>query len=143
MLGDYCMEEKSWAKWRYNVLNGVNTYAPRKSLNTSTTAGREYGSSCQQLFINVHNSSVQVGCVGRGGWAPFITSNIAAVFGLSLKGTAPVNTWVDVNRDQHTRNHSLRTSTITMAKEKISDSLLCVPIFKTSGAAHRGVKLLS
>ena len=69
--------------------------------------------------------------------------NIVAVGGLSLNGTAPVNTCIDTKRRFakaiHAADHLGRTSTITTAKEKISASLLSVPSIRTSGAAHRGV----
>jgi len=69
--------------------------------------------------------------------------DMAMAVGLLLNGIAPVNTCVDTKRGSakalRTVDHPWRTSVITIAKEKTSASLLNVPSFKISGAAHRGV----
>ena len=84
-----------------------------------------------------------VGCVGRGGRLPCVIYNTAMVDGLSLNGIAPVNTCIDTKCQLpiaiRAVDHPQRTSIMTMAKEKMSASLLNVPSVKTSGAAHRGV----
>jgi hypothetical protein len=70
-------------------------------------------------------------------------ANMAIIAGPSLNGTAPVNICIHTKRRwakvQHTTEHLQRTSIMTIAKAKISASLLYVPSFKTSGAAHRAV----
>ena len=68
---------------------------------------------------------------------------IAIAVVLPLNGTAPVNTYIDIKcrwaKTLHRIGHPSRTSTMTIAKEKMSVSLLYVPLLKSSGAVHRGV----
>ena len=61
-----------------------------------------------------------------------------------LNGIAPVNTYIDTEwqwaETLHRIHNPQRTSTMTIAKEKTSDSLVHGPSFKTSGAVHRAVR---
>jgi hypothetical protein len=61
----------------------------------------------------------------------------------SANGIALVNICIDTKKqsvkDLHTVDHPRRASIMTIAKEKISASLLYVPSLRTSGAAHRTV----
>jgi len=71
------------------------THEPRcedrvRGSNTCETPGRKRGSGCQQRWINIHNSSVQVVWVGREGRLPFIIS-VTVTSGLLLNGAVPVN----------------------------------------------------
>ena len=63
--------------------------------------------------------------------------------GVLLNGTAPVNTCIGAKQQWiktlHMVGRPRHTSIMTMAKEKMSDSLLCGPSFKTSGAVHLAV----
>jgi len=74
---------------------------------------------------------------------PCVMCNIAMVDGRSLNGIAPVNTWIDAKwrsaKVIHIADNQQRTSIMTIAKEKVSASLLYVPVVRTSGAAHRAV----
>ena len=51
---------------------------------------------------------------------------------------ACIDTKLDKRKADRQENHSLRTSIMTMANEKMSAFLLRVPPLKTSGAVHRG-----
>ena len=155
MLGGHWARENGQVERIDDVWNRTNADAPRKSLNTSTTAGRECGFSLQQWFISLHKSAVQSGCTGRGGWAPFIISNMAAVFGLSLKGTAPVNTCIDVRRRSGQmksfttclhHNHGKRENVCFLAMCPIFQDLWCCPsrgeTITVNGSIPYGIQVL-
>ena len=116
---------------------------PRKMLNTSEISGRKGGSWFQQRSISVHSSGVKVGCSGRGGRMPCVMYNTAMICVSSLNGIAPVKTCIDTKQGlagvTRTVNDRQHTSIMIIAKEKVSDSLLNIPLVRTSGAAHRGV----
>lgn len=64
----------------------------RRIPKASEISGRERGSRSQQRFINLHRSSVKVGCVGRAGRLSCVMANIAMADEPALNGIAPVNT---------------------------------------------------
>lgn len=67
----------------------------RITSKTSEISGRKWGSRSQQRWVIIHKFSVKVGCVGRGGRRLCIIANVAMGDESSLKGIAPVNTYVD------------------------------------------------
>lgn len=136
------MQEIGHVKEHRGYCDKIETYAPRKTFSTSEMVGREHGSCFQQFCINVHSSVVKDECFGLGGRVPPMMESMADVAGFPTKGTAPVNTWINVNRCLAQGRHKgcqRRTSIMTIAKEKISASLLYIPSSKTSGAEYRGV----
>jgi len=84
---------------------------------------------------------VKVGWIGRGGRSPLTVADTAARGGLSLNGTAPVKTFLQMNQVLQISILNLqRTSITTIANEKTSASLLNVPrLSKISGAIHRAL----
>ena len=121
----------------------MEAHVPRKMLNTSEISGRKWGSWFQQRSISAHSSVLKVGCAGRGGRVPCVMHNTAMTGVLSLNGIVPVNTCIHAKQRSakmiHTACNQQHTSIITIAKEKVSASLLNIPSVRTSGAAHRGV----
>ena len=115
---------------------GVETYKPHKICNT---CGRRRGSSSQHCCVIVHNASVKVGSIGLGGRSPPMVANRAARGVFLPKGTAPVNTFVQMSGVLWMSILSLqRTSIMTIANEKTSASLLNAPrLARISGAVHR------
>ena len=118
----------------------VETYKPHK---ISNAFGRRRVSRSQHRWINAHKPSVKVGWVGRGGRSPPVIASITTRGGLSLNGTAPVKAFIQMNGsspDVSQVGDLQRTSIMTIANEKTSDSLLCVPPpSKISGAIHRAL----
>jgi len=131
------------AKKFVGLVGGGKGY-PRKTFSTCETSGRTLGSWPQQLCIVSHNSSEHAGWAGRGGRSPRIMAVPAIPGLLTSNGGAPVKTCVETERRlrkaQRITIHPRRTSTMTIANEKTSASLLYVPeSFAISGAVHCAV----
>ena len=114
---------------------------PRKTFSTSETFGRRRGSWFQQRCITFHNLSEHIGWVGRSGRFPSIIAKPAILGLLAPNGTALVRTCIETKRRLRKARRMLiypyRTSTMTIANENTSASLLYVPrSFKISGAVH-------
>jgi len=69
--------------------DGVRRYS-----NTSEASGHREELPSQQRCINIHRSSVKVGCVGLGGRSPRNADSMAIKDEQPLNGAAPVNTCI-------------------------------------------------
>lgn len=90
------LHTRKWVSQLFMTTKTKRTHEPRKTINASETSGRKRMTLSQHFCINVHNSSVRSGCVGRCGRLPRIIATIVATGSSSLNGTAPVNTCVKV-----------------------------------------------
>ena len=93
----------TWAyiqgKNRYAQKTGKTGAFPRLLMysKSSGACGRNWASWSQHCCVNAHNPSFKAWLVGRGGRSPPTIANTAAEGDLSLNGTAPVKTFVQMN----------------------------------------------